>query len=83
MLASGTTTVNRVDGKIMQLIIINKSFETHGKIFKLNFLNGQRRNGQRKIAKIRYPEFQCCGSGSGIRCIFDLLIRDFRDPDPG
>jgi hypothetical protein len=78
MLASGTTTVNRVDSKIMQLIIINKSFETHGKICKLNFLNGQR-----KIAKIRYPEFQCCGSGSGIRCFFDLLIRDFQDPDPG
>jgi hypothetical protein len=31
---------------------------------------------------------QCCGSGSGIRCLFDPWIRDpgwveSQDPDPG
>jgi predicted outer membrane repeat protein len=26
---------------------------------------------------------QCCGSGSGIRCIFTLWIRDEFFPDPG
>jgi hypothetical protein len=27
--------------------------------------------------------FQCCGSGSGIRCLFDPWIRDRFFPDPG
>jgi hypothetical protein len=32
--------------------------------------------------------FQCCGSGSGSRCLFDPWIRDLggvkkQDPDPG
>ncbi len=26
---------------------------------------------------------QCCGSGSGIRCFFDLWIRDGKNPEPG
>jgi hypothetical protein len=34
------------------------------------------------------PRIQCCGSGSGIRCLFDPWIRDpgkvkNQDPDPG
>jgi hypothetical protein len=32
-----------------------------------------------------YTKNQCCGSGSGIRCIFDPWIREGenQDPDPG
>jgi hypothetical protein len=56
MLARGTTTVNRVKNKILQLI--SKSFETNGKICKLNCLNDQSQLLKEKQAKIRYPRFK-------------------------
>jgi hypothetical protein len=33
--------------------------------------------------KADYGTRQCCGSGSGIRCLFDLGIRNRFFPDPG
>jgi hypothetical protein len=54
--------------------------------------NAPTENGSTKLAKTLVTEMvqyqQCCGSGSGIRCLFDLWIRDpgwekNQDQDPG
>jgi hypothetical protein len=41
-----------------------------------------------KDFKLSRVNIQCCGSGSGIRCLFDPWIRDLgwvknQNPDPG